>query len=613
MKRWIALPLVVAALSACGGGGSSVSHPSVSGGAVPVAAATGTANVNVAMRIPAATATSTKRSPAYVSAGTASVKLAVSVGSNTPVTQTFAVTPGSGSCPTTSGTTTCTFALQVPTGAPSASASLAVTTYDATMNVLATGTVPFTLDASGTNTVGITLDGVPAFLTIALPSATAGTAYATPQAVSVTVSDADHYAIVGSYATPVTLFDDDTSGATTLTTSGSENPPAHELLSSSDVATLAYTGLAIAPTMIGAVAARATAGFATFAPALQPIVVTTSDTLNPSYAGIDLYATTGTGSQASVTISEAGWTNSPYSHALTVTPGGSCGSIATYTQSGNTITASAAAGASPGTCTGFTLSDPFGQSQSVAFAYTTFSYTGADQSITVPAGVTTATMSAWGSPGGMAADGVPGGAGAYVSGEVNITAGASLKVTVGGNLPISTATYGGGGLGGSSNGNPGEYGGSGGGLSGVSSGPTLLVIAGGGGGGGYLGAQGGAAGFNSGSNGGTTPASAGGGGVGAQQYSPGAGGTPGTGAVCPGSDVCVAGSPGSSSGVGGGGNGGSSSTSAGGGGGGNGAYGGGGGASGAGGGGGGGGSSLVYGQGAGQISSLSVGQVTIKW
>ncbi len=74
-----------------------------------------------------------------------------------------------------------------------------------------------------------------------LPNQCAGVAFG-PTPFAVTTFDADGYPIAGTYATAITLSDSDTSGATAIATSGADNPPSDTLLSSSDVATLAWNG-----------------------------------------------------------------------------------------------------------------------------------------------------------------------------------------------------------------------------------------------------------------------------------------------------------------------------------------------------------------------------------
>jgi hypothetical protein len=213
----------------------------------------------------------------------------------------------------------------------------------------------------------------------------------------------------------------------------------------------------------------------------------------------------------------------------------------------------------------------------------TFTFTGAEQTLIVPAGVSTMHIVVIGGSGGEGADSA-GGAAAQVTGDLAVTASQTLYVEVGGSGEEGGgATFNGGGEGHSETG-------SGGGASDVRTSPrsaglspdNRLIVAGGGGGGGGTGEQGaggagGAAGESGapdegGTNEGGAPGSAIAGGAGGG----GCSGVSGTG------DLGIGGAGGS--GAGGGNSGG---------GGGGGYYGGGGGGCAYGGGGGGGGSSLV--------------------
>jgi hypothetical protein len=136
----------------------------------------------------------------------------------------------------------------------------------------------------------------------------------------------------------------------------------------------------------------------------------------------------------------------------------------------------------------------------VQAATQTFTFTGAEQTFTVPGGVTSVHVVAIGAGGGAATDSV-GGVAAEVAGDVTVTPGQTLYVEVGGQGG-SLAEGGGGGFNGGASG-----GGGGGGSSDVRTSPLvsglapdhrLIVAAGGGGGGGSgpngPGADGGAAG-----------------------------------------------------------------------------------------------------------------------
>jgi len=133
-------------------------------------------------------------------------------------------------------------------------------------------------------------------------------------------------------------------------------------------------------------------------------------------------------------------------------------------------------------CTGM-MQQSWGQSVTQPFTYT-----GANQTFTVPTGVTSITISMWGAGGaGSGSSAGSGGSGAYVSGTMSVTPGQQLLLVVGGGGSYSastTAAYGGGGVGGAN-----TYGGGGGGYTGIFSNSVTqgnaVTIAGGGGGGGY--------------------------------------------------------------------------------------------------------------------------------
>ncbi len=115
-----------------------------------------------------------------------------------------------------------------------------------------------------------------------------------------------------------------------------------------------------------------------------------------------------------------------------------------------------------------------------------FSYTGADQNVTVPPHALYMYVYLWGAGGGIATSTIMGGTGAYVEGIMSVTPGTILTVIVGeGGKYNGAATYGGGG--------PGGVSGSGGGRSAIRNGVTELVTAGGGGGSNTRGFRGGAA------------------------------------------------------------------------------------------------------------------------
>ena len=102
--------------------------------------------------------------------------------------------------------------------------------------------IAFSIKKGKSTSISPKLEGVEASLSIGpLPNQCVGVAFG-PTPFTVTAFDADGYPIGGTYATAITLSDSDTSGATAIATSGADNPPTDTLLSSSDVATLAWNG-----------------------------------------------------------------------------------------------------------------------------------------------------------------------------------------------------------------------------------------------------------------------------------------------------------------------------------------------------------------------------------
>jgi hypothetical protein len=111
----------------------------------------------------------------------------------------------------------------------------------------------------------------------------------------------------------------------------------------------------------------------------------------------------------------------------------------------------------------------------------TLSYSGANQTFTIPAGVNSITASLYGAAGGSFSSCI-GGAGAFVQGSFNVTPGQTLTVVVGGGGSINGSTGGFGGGGGTR-----QNAGAGGGRSAIIMNGTEILTAGGGGGSGASG------------------------------------------------------------------------------------------------------------------------------
>jgi hypothetical protein len=368
--RYIAL-IATCLLAACGGGGGMTASAPVG------AASAAPSSSNPQQLVPTSftvafggqASQAAHRAPQYVGAGSNSVTITLNsvnggadpAGLTTSVTSTIV---GS-HCPcTVSGPL-------VPPG----SDTFSFTTYDGangTGNVIATYTNTYTVSPGVANTqTGVTLQGVPhAFAIAGVPSGAAGTAFAAPATLTLTVKDADGNTISGTYANAVTITDSDTSGAlgSQIAINGGAYGSSVTSTASTDVLTLKYGGLAIATATLSASATGATSATAAFAPTRAAIVY--SGPLNGTTPEIDLYAPTGTGASGTFTASEVGWTGATYGKALTATTSG-CGSIGTVSpNSGTSFTFSVASTPLVGSCT-ITLSDGLGETQNITGTFTT--------------------------------------------------------------------------------------------------------------------------------------------------------------------------------------------------------------------------------------------------
>ncbi len=322
MQRRRALAvLALAGLAACGGGAQSKVTPGAPASSSTPGAATTSAQFTITVPL-AATVSSAQRAPAYVSPATKSVTITLSAvngsaytGSPNTIASNLATTN-----PNCSGSPlTCTVSAPAAAGTdvfvvaaydqPQAAA------YPATPagNLLSQATLSVAVTANQANTAAtpLILSGAAATFVIAgLPGATAGTAFGAPQAFIVNAKDASGNTIVGAYLRAVTLSDSDTSGATAIATSGSDGPPALTLLSSSDTATLSYTGATLASATITAAAASATSGTAVFTPAAPGTTLSNLSAPNGLIGTTTNETLTGTGftSASTVAVSGAGMT-----------------------------------------------------------------------------------------------------------------------------------------------------------------------------------------------------------------------------------------------------------------------------------------------------------------
>lgn len=189
---------VAAGLSACGGHSSMVPPSSPSGSSL-----SGNAKATLTVTIPAKSAASSARRPAYISSSTQSITLGYSIGTTQYPVQTLNVTPGSPGCTTASGITTCTLTF----GATAGNITYTVSAYDGTNgsgNLLASAQSAMTVTAGKDNAFNITLDGVPASLGVVITGGDGqgNIPAGTPADLGITISayDADYNLIVNSPA-----------------------------------------------------------------------------------------------------------------------------------------------------------------------------------------------------------------------------------------------------------------------------------------------------------------------------------------------------------------------------------------------------------------------------
>lgn len=245
----------VAVLSACGGSGGGT-------GPLPVQSASPsptpqTPNVQFVMHIPAVALSTASRHAMDFSASTQSVKIAI----GTQVLTVADVSTTSSLCKASSGGgRDCSASVVAPSGTD----QFSLTAYDqsnATGNVVGQATVSQSVSATPT-TVNVSVSGTILKIAVSLanPYPPVGTAATTN--VVVTGYDLNGNVVLGTYATPISLQDSDTSGATSLSTT--------TVTGSSTPVTLTYTGAApFLSATITATLAGAGSASATFAPVPQ--------------------------------------------------------------------------------------------------------------------------------------------------------------------------------------------------------------------------------------------------------------------------------------------------------------------------------------------------------
>jgi hypothetical protein len=392
---------IVAALAGCGGGGGGSASPSVVVTPPPQPdgsfTANGTNTATLTLKFPVRSSTAgTKRAPAFVSPS--STQLVVTItsynGSSTlpsfvsPATTTIALTTtgASPNCTISGPTETCTATVPAPPG----SVGYTFTLEDGSNTPLATLATTLTIVQGQANaSLAVTLEGIPATVALTPPALTANTALTAPgSAITFSAADPDGNAIGGTapYANPITLTDNDPSGATQLSVNAGTAAASVTVAKPSDVVTIQYSGLAIVPFTIAWSGTGITAGNVMLTPALQPITFsgTTPDPANLNQP--TLFFDAPTAAAQTLGVSENGWTNAPYnktvSYALDSNPAdspGYCGTggslVATLSPASGTAASYAATPQNDGICKVTVTDFPGGQTAAAWLAVDSTTFT----------------------------------------------------------------------------------------------------------------------------------------------------------------------------------------------------------------------------------------------
>jgi hypothetical protein len=236
----LALAVLAALLSACGGGGGSSAIPSSGSGSgsSPTQPAQKTGPANLTISIPPASKQNTHFRPGYISAGTQSMTVGLVTGSTTTSLATVNLTQSSPNCTVPAGGgLQCTTTVQAPFGTD----TFVVSTYsglNGAGSVLSTGQVQTTLTLGATEpTVQLDLDGVPVTVALVLGTATLPVGYAGSTSVIVQAQDASGNLIIGpgEFSTPIDLaISGDTYSTLSLSSSSVTSP--------GQAVTLSYNG-----------------------------------------------------------------------------------------------------------------------------------------------------------------------------------------------------------------------------------------------------------------------------------------------------------------------------------------------------------------------------------
>lgn len=186
--------------------------------------------------------------------------------------QAFNVTPSSPNCVAQSTVLTCTFTVDAPNLGP---ATFGITTYDMPLaangsvqgNQLSTGSTTATIQAGQANVVKATIYGVPSQVNISIANLTPPIGQQETTPLNFDIRDADGYAIVGQYSSPITLyFQGGYSYGLGFIKNGGTSSPSAQIVQSTDVISLTYSGHSVTTTSIVAVVGTKNVYSATFTP-----------------------------------------------------------------------------------------------------------------------------------------------------------------------------------------------------------------------------------------------------------------------------------------------------------------------------------------------------------
>ncbi|HET9030305.1 MAG TPA: hypothetical protein VFN49_09010, partial [Candidatus Aquilonibacter sp.] len=203
----------IAALAACGGGGSS--SPGVAGVAPPVGGGSHAPNlVSLTVKIPSSSSSPGAKRGAYVSPGTQSIGVVVTNQGATPGPAQYT---NVSSCPQVSGVTTCTISVAALPG----NDAFTVSAYSAQNGggaVLSSGSITSTIvEGQANTTMPVTMGGVISSIVVTPGIATLPLGQSTT--LNVAAKDASGATIVGSFDNPIAL----TASNLTLSTASVSN------------------------------------------------------------------------------------------------------------------------------------------------------------------------------------------------------------------------------------------------------------------------------------------------------------------------------------------------------------------------------------------------------